>query len=242
MSSDRLTRKEIKEDIRKDEVQHFLGDLVHAHRRTADLLPRPARHRAGADRRGERHLRPDGLEGRSRQRRAGQGDPDLQRADRGARTPSRTTPPSRASRTKRPARPKPRKPSTRSTAARPATSPSSTRPASALQRATRSRPARSGRNTSANHQGDAVAMTVRTQPDPARPRRGQGPGAGRPAPEGARRQRQNPARRRPALPAGAHPRGPRPEGRGQEALPAASSTNIPTSAFTGDARRVTTAA
>lgn len=28
MSSDRLTRKEIKEDIRKDEVQHFLGDLV----------------------------------------------------------------------------------------------------------------------------------------------------------------------------------------------------------------------
>lgn len=28
MSSDRLTRKEIKEDIRKDEVQHFLGDLI----------------------------------------------------------------------------------------------------------------------------------------------------------------------------------------------------------------------
>lgn len=28
MSSDRLTRKEIKEDIRKDEVQHFLGDLL----------------------------------------------------------------------------------------------------------------------------------------------------------------------------------------------------------------------
>lgn len=26
--SDRLTRKEIKEDIRKDEVQHFLGDLI----------------------------------------------------------------------------------------------------------------------------------------------------------------------------------------------------------------------
>ena len=28
MSSDRLTRKEIKEDIRQDEVQHFLGDLI----------------------------------------------------------------------------------------------------------------------------------------------------------------------------------------------------------------------
>jgi len=28
MSSDRLTRKEIKQDIRKDEVQHFLGDLI----------------------------------------------------------------------------------------------------------------------------------------------------------------------------------------------------------------------
>jgi tetratricopeptide (TPR) repeat protein len=28
MSSDRLTRKEIKEDIRHDEVQHFLGDLI----------------------------------------------------------------------------------------------------------------------------------------------------------------------------------------------------------------------